>query len=269
MKFLKFQLELIHATHAYRIDKIFHGITANIGISKIVISCPIRHRVIGHLPPFPRRMKSVFKAYGARSIGLIVRSRTRPSFISLIVSFPVIRNTGASPLIKRREWRRQRRSRTRFLSALIIFNPSPRYHRTEPTRHGYEEAIAISISLNLKVAIAYPPPFRGRYATRFNELCINTRADYLLPTAANRFYCGDSETSVHTPRFLFPRPIFTKENKVSKMGLSSIVFEEKEYVGRVCFFSFLFWSELLEGFDSFDRFEIFEISSHEYGDAST
>lgn len=125
MKFLKFQLELIHATHAYRIDKIFHGITANIGISKIVISCPIRHRVIGHLPPFPRRMKSVFKAYGARSIGLIVRSRTRPSFISLIVSFPVIRNTGASPLIKRREWRRQRRSRTRFLSALIIFNPSP------------------------------------------------------------------------------------------------------------------------------------------------
>lgn len=53
------------------------------------------------------------------------------------------------------------------------------------------------------------------------------------------------------------------------MGLSSIVFEEKEYVGRVCFFSFLFWSELLEGFDSFDRFEIFEISSHEYGDAST
>lgn len=103
-------------------------------------------------------MKSVFKAYGARSIGLIVRSRTRPSFISLIVSFPVIRNTGASPLIKRREWRRQRRSRTRFLSALIIFNPSPRYHRTEPTRHGYEEAIAISISLNLKVAIAYPPP---------------------------------------------------------------------------------------------------------------
>lgn len=33
------------------------------------------------------------------------------------------------------------------------------------------------------------------------------------------------------------------------MGLSSIVFEEKEYVGRVCFFSFLFCSELLEGFD--------------------
>lgn len=88
-----------------------------------------------------------------------------------------------------------------------------------PTTAGYEEAIAIFDFFKQLQSLS---PFRGRYATRFNEACINTRADYLPPTAATDFIAASSDkpTVKYPPhartdvgrRCLLsspPRPIFT------------------------------------------------------------
>lgn len=58
------------------------------------------------------------------------------------------------------------------------------------TTAGYEEAIAIFDFFKQLQSLS---PFRGRYATRFNEACINTRADYLPPTAATDFIAASSD----------------------------------------------------------------------------